>query len=80
MREQWMPGPFSDVSNGPGYEANVCQRQWINITWVCAYLGFIAHTLCHYFEMVLLQATRSPSIWRWPEELQSDKSQHLKCI
>ena len=21
MREQWIPGPFSDFSNGPGYEA-----------------------------------------------------------
>ena len=23
MREQWIPGPFSDFSNGPGYEAKV---------------------------------------------------------
>ena len=29
---------------------------WSNITWVCANLGFIVHTLCHYCEMVATAA------------------------
>ena len=36
---------------------------------VCANLGFIVHTLCHYCYCIL-QVTRSESIWRWLEELQ----------
>ena len=27
-----------------------------NITWVCANIGFIVHTLCHYCEMVATAA------------------------
>ena len=37
--------------------SNVCQCLWSNIiTWVCANLGFIVHTLCHYCEMVATAA------------------------
>ena len=46
---------------------------------MCANLGFIVHTLCHYCEMVATAAgTRSQSIWRRPERLQvEDEGEHL---
>ena len=58
----------------PGEEASICWYSWSNITWVCAHLRFIVHTLCHYCRMVysycMLQATRFPSFWRWTDGLQ----------
>ena len=29
--------------------SNECQCSWSNINWVFANLGFIVHTLCHYY-------------------------------
>ena len=41
--------------------SNVCQCLWSNITWVCANLGFIVHTLCHYCGMIATAADNKVS-------------------
>ena len=43
----------------PGIEARVssiCWCSWNNIAMLCAHLGFIVHTLCHYCEMIVTAA------------------------
>ena len=38
------------------------QCLWSNITWVCANLGLIVHTVCHYCEMVATAAARQQGL------------------
>ena len=58
--------------------SKVCQCLWSNITWVCANLGFIVHTLCYYFEMVAIAAGNKVS--KHLEELQAkDESSTSWC-
>ena len=61
--------------------SNVCQCLWSNITWVCANLGFIVHTLCYYCEMVATNCCRQQGIKSFGGDLKCCKSrmrvQHL---
>ena len=41
--------------------SNLCRCLSSSITWVCANLGFIVHTLCHYCEIVATGADNKVS-------------------
>ena len=43
-----MPGEEARYIGYQMYAGNL----WSNLTWVCANLGFIVHTVCRYSEMV----------------------------
>ena len=52
--------------------SNVCRYLWSNLIWVCANLGFIAHTLCHYCEIALSPQVTIYSAWIIAEYIQQN--------
>ena len=66
---------------GRGYRiSNVCWYLWSNITWVCANLRFIVHTLCHHCEIVATAAGNKLRLEGWQVKDESSTSWYTPSV